>query len=68
MPYVGKQDNNEPKIRLGWWILYDLFSMEFDATNSGSFFSCPCVKEEDKDLNAALKIYFSIESLVNSGS
>lgn len=63
---------NEPvasKTRMGW-IVYGPCSMESGATNSGgyhSFHICPCVKEEDKDLNSALKEFFSIESIGIAG-
>ncbi|XP_058817676.1 uncharacterized protein LOC131680985 [Topomyia yanbarensis] len=66
---------NEPvvsKTRLGWMI-YGPCTMESGTTNSGyssyhSFHICPCVREEERDLNAALKEYYSIESLGISGS
>ncbi|XP_062557612.1 uncharacterized protein LOC134222478 [Armigeres subalbatus] len=61
---------NEPvasKTRLGWMV-YGPCSIESGtiiSSNSGhhSFHICACVNEEDKDLNAAMKEYFSIESL-----
>ncbi|XP_058457574.1 uncharacterized protein LOC131434649 [Malaya genurostris] len=60
------------KTRLGWMV-YGPCAMESGAINSDysgchSFHICPCVKENDKELNTTLKEYFSIESLGVSGS
>ncbi|XP_055586245.1 uncharacterized protein LOC129738941 [Uranotaenia lowii] len=60
------------KTRLGW-ILYGPCSSEPGARNSDysghhSFHIRPCVKEDVKELNAALKEYFSIESLGIAGA
>ncbi|XP_065074988.1 uncharacterized protein LOC135698779 [Ochlerotatus camptorhynchus] len=60
------------KTRLGWLVCGPC-SMISGAANTGysgyhSFHICPCSTEMDKDLNGALKEYFSIDSLGISGS
>ncbi|XP_065075705.1 uncharacterized protein LOC135699384 [Ochlerotatus camptorhynchus] len=66
---------NEPivsKTRLGW-LVYGRCEMASGASTADysgyhSFHICPCVKDEETQLNVALKKYFSIDSLGISGS
>ncbi|XP_055522671.1 uncharacterized protein LOC129716855 [Wyeomyia smithii] len=68
----GRNEPMASKTRLGW-IVYGLCPMELSRKDSGhngyhSFHICPCMKEEEKDLNTALKEFFSIESMGISGT